>query len=142
MLVAKTPRTAGPVGGRAEDATIRTRELGSTTVQLTVTGEIDAATSTDLFTRIESRLRGYHQLVLDLSHVDFFGTAGYTTLHRLQVYCSRASIDWVVIAGHEVRRLLRVCDPDGLFPTADNIVSAVAALARGPHRTPQLGLRA
>ena len=71
---------------------------------------------------------------------DFFSATGYSTLHRLQVYCVRASIDWVLIAGREVRRLLRICDPDGLFPIADNIVSAVAALARGPHRTSQLSL--
>lgn len=140
MLVARTPRTDGQLSGRAEHPTMSTRELGSTTLHLTVSGEIDAATASEVLTGIESRLRGYHQLVLDLSQVDFFSAAGYSTLHRLQAYCVRASIDWVLIAGREVRRLLRICDPDGLFPTADNIVSAVAALACGPHRTPQLGL--
>ena len=140
MSVARIPRTDGPVGGRAEHPTMSTCELGSTTLHLAVSGDIDAATASEVLTGIESRLRGYHQLVLDLSHVDFFSAAGYSTLHRLQVYCVRASIDWVLIAGREVRRLLRICDPDGLFPIADNIVSAVAALARGPHRTSQLSL--
>lgn len=140
MSVARIPRTDGPVGGRAEHPTMSTCELGSTTLHLAVSGDIDAATASEVLTGIESRLRGYHQLVLDLSHVDFFSATGYSTLHRLQVYCVRASIDWVLIAGREVRRLLRICDPDGLFPIADNIVSAVAALARGPHRTSQLSL--
>ncbi|MBU3705336.1 MAG: STAS domain-containing protein [Mycobacterium sp.] len=140
MSAARTPRTDGPAGGHTEHPTISMRELGSNTLHLAVSGEIDAATAPEVLTGIESRLRGYHQLVLDLSHVDFFSTAGYSALHRLQVYCSRAAIDWVLIAGREVRRLLRICDPDGLLPTADNIVSAVATLARGPHRTPQLRL--
>jgi hypothetical protein len=44
--------------------------------------------------------------------------------------CARAGVDWVLVAGPEVDRLLRVCDPDGILPTAPNIVSAVATLAR------------
>ena len=120
--------------------TVRARELTATTVLVAASGQIDAATGPDLFDRIEVRLRGYRQLVLDLSQVDFFGTAGYSLLHRVDSLCSRSAVDWVLVDGAEVHRLLRVCDPDGIFPTAGNIVSAVAALARGPHRTSPLGI--
>jgi hypothetical protein len=43
----------------------------------------------------------------------------------------------VLVPGSEVERLLRVCDPDGIMPTAPNIVSAVAVLARShtSHRS-------
>jgi hypothetical protein len=34
--------------------------------------------------------------------------------------------------------VLRVCDPEGSLNTAGNIVSGVAALARGPHTHLQL----
>jgi anti-anti-sigma factor len=143
MLVAKDTKpltVAHPLVDRRERQPLRARELGARTVLLAVTGDIDAATASGLFDDLESQIRDYRQLVLDLSAVDFFGAAGYSLLHRLHVHCTRASIDWVVVTGTEAQRLLRVCDPDGIFPTAANIVSAVAALARGPHRTSQLGL--
>ena len=138
MLVTKNTRpltAARPAADR-----VRARELGARTVLLVVTGDIDAVTASGLFDDLETHLQGYRQLVLDLSGVEFFGAAGYSLLHRLHVHCTRASIDWVVVTGTEAQRLLRVCDPDGIFPTEANIVSAMAALARGPHRTSQLGL--
>ena len=143
MLVGKNTRpltVARPTAERRERQSIRARELGDRTVLLAVTGDIDAATASGLFDDLEMQVQGYRQVVLDLSGVEFFGAAGYSLLHRLHVHCTRASIDWVVVTGIEAQRLLRVCDPDGIFPTAANIVSAVAALARGPHRTSQLGL--
>jgi len=130
---------ARPAVDRRERQTLRARELGAKTVLVAVSGEVDAATASNLFDDLASHLRDYRQLVLDLSGVEFFGAIGYSLLHRLHVYCTRASIDWVVVTGPEAQRLLRVCDPDGIFPTTANIVSGVAALARGPHRTSQLG---
>ncbi len=122
---------------------VRSRELSETAVLVAATGAIDALSASDICVMIERRAAGYRQLVLDLSDVDFFGTAGYSLLHRLHSRCSRAGVDWVLVAGPEVQRLLRVCDPDGMLPTAANIVSAVAALARSPLRITQLhnGLR-
>lgn len=142
MLVANNarPLTVARSGvERPERRALRARELGAGTVLLAVTGEVDAATATGLFDDLECQMRGYRQLVLDLSGVEFFGAVGYSLLHRVHVVCTRASIDWVVVTGTEAQRLLKVCDPDEIFPTATNIVSAVAALARGPHRTSQLG---
>lgn len=139
MLVAKYARTdTHPAPAKVG---VQVRELSPTTVQLVVSGEIDASTETSLLDGIVAKLGRYRQLVLDLSHVQFFGTAGYSALHRLHSHCARSAVDWVLIGGPEVRRLMRLCDPDGIFPSADNIVSAVAALARGPHRTPLLKTR-
>lgn len=114
------------------------RELGPSTVLLAVVGDVDAAAAPTLFDRVIHLISGYKQLVLDLSQVSFFSTAGYSLLHRLDVFCTRASVDWALVVGPEVARLLRVCDPERTFPAAANIVSAAATLARGPHRTPQL----
>lgn len=113
---------------------VRARELSTTTILVAAFGEIDAATAADLSERIEHHLTGYRQLVLDLSRLEFFGTAGYSVLHRVHSRCMRAGLDWILVPGVEVERLLRVCDPDGMLPTAPNIVSAVAALARGHRR--------
>lgn len=141
MLVVNYHRCAEapPQPGRREvNARVHSRELSETTVLVTASGEIDAASASDICAAIERQAAGYRQLVLDLSAVDFFGTAGYSLLHRLHSRCAHAAVDWVLVAGTEVQRLLRVCDPDAVLPTAANIVSAVAALARRPHRITQL----
>jgi anti-anti-sigma factor len=129
---------ARPGPNRAERGLFRARELSETTVLVAAVGEIDAANSGELRTFIENHLGGYQQLVLDLSRLDFFGTDGFSALHTINVRCSRRGIDWVMVPGPEVSRMLRVCDPEGALATATNIVSAVAALARGPHRQLQL----
>ena len=119
-----------PANSPSQPDLIRTRELSASTVLVAAFGEIDAAGAAGLSERIEAHLDGYRQLVLDLSRLDFFGTAGYSVLHRVHSRCARAGVGWVLVPGPEVERLLRVCDPDGIMPTAPNIVSAVAALAR------------
>jgi len=123
-----------PGPARTERGLFRARELSETIVLVAVVGEIDAANSAELRSYIEGHLAGYSQLVLELSRLDFFGTDGFSALHTVNVRCSRRGIDWVLVPGPEVSRVLRVCDPEGALPTATNIVSAVAALARGPHR--------
>jgi anti-anti-sigma factor len=123
---------------RTERGMFRVRELSETTVLIAAAGDIDAANSAELRAYIEDHLGGYRQLVLDLSRLDFFGTDGFSALHTVNVRCSRRGIDWIMVPGPEVSRVLRVCDPEGALATATNIVSAVAALARGPHRRLQL----
>jgi anti-anti-sigma factor len=123
---------------RADRGLFRTRELSATTVLVAAVGEIDASNSGELLGYVEKLLPGYDQLVLDLSRLSFFGTDGFSTLHSIDVRCSRRGIDWVLVPGPEVTRVLRVCDPEELLTTAGNIVSAVAALARGPHTHLQL----
>lgn len=127
------PRPAAPPTGPDP---VRARELSATTVLIAAFGDIDAASAADLSERIEHHLPGYRQLVLDLSRLEFFGTAGYSVLHRVHSRCARAGVEWVLVPGPEVQRLLRVCDPDGILPTAPNIVSAVAALARSHTSRP------
>jgi anti-anti-sigma factor len=129
---------ARPGRNRTERGLFRVRELSETTVLVAAIGEIDAANSAELRAYIEDHLGGYQQLVLDLSRLDFFGTDGFSALHAINVRCSRRGIDWIMVPGPEVSRVLRVCDPEGAVATATNIVSAVAALARGPHRQLQL----
>ncbi|MEI6252373.1 MAG: STAS domain-containing protein [Mycobacteriaceae bacterium] len=133
MLVAQNaspPAIPHTPGNPAAPDLVRVRELSASTVLVVAFGEIDAASALTLSERIERHLPGYQQLVLDLSRLEFFGTAGYSVLHRVQSYCARAGVAWVLVPGPEVERLLRVCDPDGVMPTAPNIVSAVAAMAR------------
>ena len=133
MLVAHTARRiAIPRSARTHIAPdpVRARELSATTVLVAAVGEVDAASAAHLSESIERNLTGYQQLVLDLSRLAFFSAAGYSVLSRVHSGCARAGIGWVLVPGPEVARLLRICDPDGILPTAPNIVSAVATLAR------------
>ncbi|HTY27907.1 MAG TPA: STAS domain-containing protein, partial [Mycobacterium sp.] len=107
----------------SERGLFRARELSETTVLIAAAGEIDAANSADLGGYIEDHLGGYQQLVLDLSRLGFFGTDGFSALHTVNARCARRGIDWVVVPGPEVSRVLRVCDPAGALHTASNIVS-------------------
>ncbi len=123
---------------RTERGLFRARELSSTTLLIAAVGEVDASNSGDLLGYVEEYLADYQQLVVDLSRLTFFGTDGLSALHTISVRCSRRGVDWVLVPGSEVERVLRVCDPERALTTAGNIVSAVAALARGPHTHLQL----
>lgn len=118
---------------RTDRGLFRARELSATTVLIAAEGEVDASNSGDMLRYVEENVAGYQQLVLDLSRLTFLGTDGFSALHTLDMRCARRGLQWVVVPGAEAARALRVCDPDGLLTTAGNIVSAVAALARGPH---------
>ncbi|MGE2713354.1 STAS domain-containing protein [Mycolicibacterium litorale] len=102
----------------------------STTV-VTAHGELDAANAQHF---ADFALRHtQQQLVLDLTGVEFFGTAGFSALHTLNVRCAGADIAWVLVPGSAVSRLLRICDPDATLPCADSVEAAFAAL-RGEER--------
>jgi anti-anti-sigma factor len=91
-------------------------------------GDLDAAnasTLTDYALVNAVRCRG---LILDLSGLEFFGTEGFSTLHRVSVRCARAEIGWMVVPGAAVSRLLRICDPHGSLPTVYTVDAALANL--------------
>ena len=126
------------MSARSDHGFLRARALSQSAVLITASGDVDAASAGALHDGIERHLSGRCQMVLDFSRLDFFGTAGFSVLKSVGERCRHTGIDWVLVPGPEVQRLLRICDPDGTLMTAPNIVSAVAALSRLPHRTPQL----
>lgn len=127
-----------PAGTDPLRRTVVTTRLASTsTVVITAHGEMDAANAAAVFSCIENAADSYAHLIVDLSDIRFFGTAGFFALHRINVGCNRRGITWRLVAGREVRRLLRLCDPEGGLPGADSVESAVTALrdlARGHLR--------
>ncbi len=92
----------------------------SSTLLVTVEGDVDATNSRALARYVESRVAGSACLELDLRLVDFFGTAGFAALHNVNVICSRYDVSWVLRAGRQLRRLLAMCDPDGSLPLAES----------------------
>jgi anti-anti-sigma factor len=83
---------------------------------VSVQGEVDMTNSRILAGYVEGQISGTPHLVLDLRLVDFFGTAGFAALHNINVICSRSGVTWVLRAGRQIRRLLQICDPDGVLP--------------------------
>jgi anti-anti-sigma factor len=101
--------------------------LEDSTVLVTVRGEVDATNSRTLARYVERQLAGTSRLVLDLSVIDFFGAAGFAALHNVNVICARYGVSWVLVAGAQLRRFLRICDPDNLLPLEDSAVDRVAS---------------
>jgi anti-anti-sigma factor len=96
--------------------------LSDTTVLVTVRGEVDATNSRVLAGYIERQVAGSSRLVLDLTVIDFIGTAGFAALHHVNVICARYGISWELVVGRQSRRFLKICDPDGLLPHDDSAV--------------------
>jgi anti-anti-sigma factor len=95
--------------------------LSDTTVLVTVSGEIDAANSRALSDYVERQIAGWPRVVVDLSGIDFLGTAGFAALHHTNVICAQYRASWALIAPPELRRFLKICDPDGLLPLEEPV---------------------
>jgi anti-anti-sigma factor len=107
---------------------LNTRWLTSSVVIVSAYGDIDgtnADTLTEYAVANAVRCRG---LILDLSGLEFFGTDGFSVLHRVSVSCARGGIGWALVSGATVSRLLRICDPHGWLPALDNLGAAMASL--------------
>jgi anti-anti-sigma regulatory factor len=122
--------SSAEVPERRGGAVFTVRKPTSTLSVISVDGVIDAVNGRDLGRFAERHTGMSTQLIVDLSAVEFFGTQGFTALHYISVNCSRLDVDWAIVAGREVRRLLRICDPEGELPLADSCAAAQARLDR------------
>ena len=91
-------------------------------------GDIDATNASALTDYALVNAVSCRGLILDLSGLEFFGTEGFSALHRVSVRCARAEIGWMVVPGAAVSRLLRICDPHGSLPAVDTVGAALANL--------------
>jgi anti-anti-sigma factor len=101
--------------------------IAANLVVISVRGEVDASNGIALAGYVERHAAIAGTLVLDLSTVEFFGTAGLTALRRIDLCCDR--IRWQLVASAPVRRLLRVCHADDL-PQTQSVASALRKLGR------------
>ena len=101
---------------------------------IAVGGELDASNATAFADHVAQCASNGDRLVLDLSELEFFGTAGFSALHTINVRCADTTSRWVLVTGDAVARLLRVCDPDGTLPVADSVPAAVKQLDDEPRR--------
>ena len=118
-------------------ARLASRRLRSSEAVISAHGDIDASNADTLTEYTLGHLMGCRGLILDLRGLDFFGTEGFSALHRVSVCCARAGIGWAVVPGEAVYRVLRICDPQGLLPAAGTVEAAMTTFGDQPHRRPQ-----
>ncbi|OBI74877.1 STAS domain-containing protein [Mycobacterium sp. E740] len=106
-----------------------TRWLQSDTAVIVVSGEVDAANAQEFVDYALRHAAQLDRLVVDLSGVDFFGTAGFSALHALNVRAAGESINWAMLPSTMVSRLLRICDPDAALPVCDSVDAGLSAVA-------------
>jgi anti-anti-sigma factor len=118
-------------------ARFASRRLKSSVAVIRAHGGIDACNADTLTEYTLGHLLRCRGLILDLRDLDFFGTEGFSAVHRVSVCCARAGIGWAVVSGDAVSRLLRICDPLALLPVASTLEAAMATVQDQPYRPPQ-----
>jgi anti-anti-sigma factor len=111
--------------------------LGSSVAVISAHGHIDASNADSLTEYTLGHLMRCRGLILDLRDLDFFGTEGFSALHRISVCCADPGIGWAVVPSAAVSRVLRIGDPQGLLPAASTVEAAMASIRDQPHRPPR-----
>jgi anti-anti-sigma factor len=119
-------------------AQFATRWLRPALAVVTVHGELDAANAKEFVDYALRHAPDMDGLVIDMSGVDFFGTAGFSALHTLNVRCAGDRIQWALTPSAAVNRLLRICDPDSALPICDTVDVALSTVQGEPRRLLQL----
>ena len=99
-----------------------------------VGGEIDACNAQHVTDYLADFIFVGHPLVLDLSGVDFLGTAGFGAILQFAEECRRAERHWALVSSDAVKILLRVV-PNHRLPAAGSVDAALQRLAAVPKPT-------
>ncbi|OBF28518.1 STAS domain-containing protein [Mycobacterium sp. ACS4331] len=84
---------------------------------IVVTGEIDTANARVFADHVVDLADGCSSVLLDLSGVTFLALDGMTALYAIRADLARGAVEWSLIPGSAVWRVLELCDPEGLVPT-------------------------
>lgn len=101
-----------------------TAEWGPSFVVITACGELDASNANQLADYVQACALHTKSVIVNLSDLEFFGTAGFSALHTINVRCAGADVQWAVVPSKPVSRLLRICDPDHALPLAESVPDA------------------
>jgi anti-anti-sigma factor len=90
--------------------------VNSTVVRIRASGDIDASNTSELLDFALRRGANCRSLILDLTDVTFFSTAGFAALRTIELRSSRASVSWMLLDSPAVARVLSICDPERTLP--------------------------
>lgn len=95
---------------------------------ISVDGELDAANAGQLADYVHHCASSCEWLVLDLSELEFIGTAGFSALKNITDRCADAMVYCTMVPGTAVTRLLRICDPHSSLPTSASVADALSGV--------------
>ncbi len=95
---------------------------------ISVGGELDATNASQLADYVQHCASSSEWLVLDLNHLEFIGTAGFSALKTIADRCADAMVYCTTVPGTAVSRLLRICDPENTLPTTASVADALAGV--------------
>jgi len=95
-------------------------------------GELDAANGAEFVDYAMAQAERAQRLVIDLSGLTFFATAGFTALHALNVQTVGQDVRWALTSAPSVQRVLRICDPDATLPVFVDLDEALSAVHQDP----------
>ena len=130
VRIHRTKTATGDERERCGRATFSVRRMSATRMAVAVVGDLDAVNARALGRYVERHVRSSKQLVVDLRAVDFAGSQAFTALYYISVHCARGDVDWIILGGHPVRRMLSICDPEGELPLAEDLLSGLTRLDR------------
>ncbi|GAB3035432.1 STAS domain-containing protein [Mycobacterium bourgelatii] len=97
---------------------------------VTVRGEIDAVNVDPISEYVRHFVVAQYPVVLDLSGVTYFSTAGFSLLCALDEECYAAGVQWTLVTGAAVSEVLgEGRDDEAAFPTARSVHAALGGLA-------------
>jgi anti-anti-sigma factor len=67
--------------------------------------------------------------VLDLTAVEYLAAQGIRFLYCVDDDCRAAGVQWALIAGPVIDRVLRITNDENVFPTADSVRGALHCFA-------------
>jgi anti-anti-sigma factor len=130
MFAMRHPNSASPVlrtdaaipsEPRENHSARFTAQWGPSSVVITAHGELDASNANQLADYVQRCAAHSKSVIVNLSGLEFFGTAGFSALHTIDVRCAGVGVHWAVVPGKAVSRLLRICDPDSALPVAESV---------------------
>ncbi|MBC2588810.1 MULTISPECIES: STAS domain-containing protein [Rhodococcus] len=107
-------------------ADFSTERISSGLVRVAVAGELDMRNAPALRSYAGDQMHPSSRLVLDLSDVEFFGSAGLIVFDELDTLARRRSSRWALVGGRPVHRLLRVLgDPVHAHASLESAIHAL-----------------
>jgi anti-anti-sigma factor len=93
-------------------------------VVIVADGAIDAVSAASFAAYTVRESVNAASLVLDLTRLEFFGIEGFSALNTVSAHCASEDIRWAVATSPAVARVLRICDPAHVMPTAETLAGA------------------
>ncbi|QTJ69684.1 STAS domain-containing protein [Rhodococcus sp. ZPP] len=112
---------------RCASAKFSSERIGSGVMVLGVRGDIDLFSAPVFHEYVCTQISPEGQFILDMSKVDFIGTAGLSVLDSVHASNLRDGRHWAMICGRPLYRLLRAAGQESSYPCYPSVDSALGA---------------